>query len=132
MSEKCILVAEDDAVIRRSTINALKPYGYCLLEAVDGEEALEVSTKHHGDIDLLITNVFMPRMHGHELARKIKQDRPNICILIVSGMHEREFPGEAFHLSDSLLKPFAPEELVRKVRALLPPTDLAKHQRSAD
>jgi CheY-like chemotaxis protein len=119
MSEKCILVAEDDAAIRRATINALKPYGYRLLEAADGQEALELSTKHPGDIHLLITNVVMPRMQGHELAQKIKQERPNICVLIVSGLHEREFPREAIHHSDSLLKPFVPEVLVSKVQELL-------------
>jgi len=117
--QKCILVAEDDAIIRRSTINALKPYGYRLLEAVDGLEALEVATEHSGDIHLLITNVVMPRMQGHELARKIKQGRPNIRILIVSGMQEEEFPREAIHYSDSLLKPFVPEVLVSKVQELL-------------
>jgi CheY-like chemotaxis protein len=122
MSEKCILVAEDDATIRRSTINALQPYGYRLLEAVDGQQALELATQHSGDIHLLITNVFMPRMQGHELARKIKQKRPNIRILIVSGMQEAEFPREAIHHSDSLLKPFVPEVLVSKVQELLQST----------
>jgi CheY-like chemotaxis protein len=117
--QKCILVAEDDPVIRHSTINALKPYGFRILEAVDGHKALEVSTKHHGDIHLLITNVVMPRMQGHELAQKIKQVRPNIRILIVSGMQEAEFPREAIHHSDSLLKPFVPEVLVSKVQELL-------------
>jgi CheY-like chemotaxis protein len=119
MSEKCILVAEDDPVIRRITINALRPYGYRLLEAVDGQEALEVSTRHTGDIHLLITNVVMPRMQGHELARKIKQGRPNICIIIVSGMNEAEFRREAIHHLDSLLKPVVPEVLVSKVKQLL-------------
>ena len=117
--QKCILVAEDDAIIRRSTINALKPHGYRLLEAVDGQEALEVAAEHPGDIHLLITNVCMPRMQGHELARRIKQGRPKILILIVSGMQEGGFPREAIHHSDSLLKPFEPEVLVSKVRELL-------------
>ena len=119
MSEKCILVAEDDPIIRRITVNALKPYGYAILQAIDGHEALEISNKYQGHIDLLITNVSMPRMHGHELAQRIKQSRPDICILIVSGFHEREFPPGAVHYADSLLKPFEPDALVGKVKQLL-------------
>jgi two-component system cell cycle sensor histidine kinase/response regulator CckA len=119
MNDKCILVAEDDPVIRRTTVNALKPYGYYILEAIDGHEALEVSTTYEGDIDLLITNVAMPRMHGHELARQIKQHRPHIRILIVSGYQEGEFPPEAVNYSDALVKPVEPEILAHKVNQLL-------------
>jgi CheY-like chemotaxis protein len=119
MSEKCILVAEDDPIMRRTTVSALKPYGYYVLEAIDGQEALEVANKYPGDIDLLITNVSMPRMQGHELARRIKQRRPNIRILIVSGIHEKEFPREAIYHSDALVKPVVPEVLVDKVKQLL-------------
>jgi two-component system, cell cycle sensor histidine kinase and response regulator CckA len=119
MNDKCILIAEDDSIIRRTTVNALKPYGYYILEAIDGHEALEVSRQYEGDIDLLITNVTMPRMHGHELARQIKQHRPDIRILIVSGFHEREFPPEAVNYSDALVKPVEPEIIARKVNQLL-------------
>jgi two-component system, cell cycle sensor histidine kinase and response regulator CckA len=119
MCAKCILVAEDDPHIRRDTVRALRPFGYLVLEAVDGREALELFSQHVTDIDLLITNVRMPRMDGHELARQIKQLRPDVRVLIVSGQHEREFPAEATHHSDSLLKPFEPKALVDKVQRLL-------------
>ncbi len=105
--------------MRRSTVTALTPYGYCLLEAIDGQQALEAANQYPGDIHLLITDVSMPRMRGHELARRIKQHRPNIRILIVSGLHEEEFPPEAIYHSDALVKPVVPEVLVDKVKQLL-------------
>ena len=115
----CILIAEDDAITRRLTVRTLQPHGYVLLQARDGLEALQIAHDHAGDIDLLITNVNMPRMTGHELARIIKIKRPGIRILIVSSQNEANFPPEAIDYSDALLKPVLPTRLVSKVKELL-------------
>jgi two-component system, cell cycle sensor histidine kinase and response regulator CckA len=117
--EHCILIAEDDAITLRLTVRALQPQGYCLLQARDGLEALHIAHGHNGDIDLLITNVNMPEMTGHELARIIKEERPGTRVLIVSGVDEADFPPEAVHHSDALLKPVSPKRLLRKVKELL-------------
>jgi two-component system, cell cycle sensor histidine kinase and response regulator CckA len=119
MNRKCILVAEDDPATLGLTVSSLKPEGYHLLEAGDGLEALSLSEQHPGAIDLLITDLNMPRMTGHELARTIKEARPDIRILIMSGIRENNFPPEAVHHSDALLKPVRPERLVSKVNELL-------------
>ena len=122
MIQPCILVAEDDPVVRRMTIRALEPCGYQLLEAADGHKALTVASQFDGRIDLLISNVNMPRMTGHELAQAIKQARPDICVLIVSSEREEDFPPYAIHHADALLKPVEPRILVEKVRMLLAKT----------
>jgi DNA-binding NarL/FixJ family response regulator len=68
---------------------------------------------------MLVTNVSMPGMNGHELAREVKKLRPEIVVLVVSGQDEREFPPEIHAHADALLKPVEPEALVQKVRELL-------------
>jgi two-component system, cell cycle sensor histidine kinase and response regulator CckA len=60
--DHCILIAEDDAIIRRMTVKILQPCGYCLLQARDGLEALNIAEHHDGEIDLLISDVNMPQM----------------------------------------------------------------------
>lgn len=119
MANRSILIAEDDPIIRRMIVTLLKPDGYDLLEAPDGRHALNLFQEHAGKIDLLITNVNMPELTGHELASKIKQTRPDIPIIIVSSQRERDFPPEAKHHAAALLKPIEPQRLINKVRELL-------------
>jgi two-component system, cell cycle sensor histidine kinase and response regulator CckA len=121
LKSRCILVAEDDPILRYTTVTALSHAGYQVLEAPDGLSALEIAQKEAARIDLLVTNVNMPRMSGHELAREIKKLRADVVVLIVSGQHESEFPPEATAHADALLKPVEPVALVQKVQDLLGP-----------
>jgi two-component system cell cycle sensor histidine kinase/response regulator CckA len=115
----CILVAEDDPILRLVVVRTLSKLGYSLLQASDGMDALQLSEQHREEIDLLITNVHMPRMEGHELARLIKKSRPAIRILIISGDDERDFPPEAHHHCYALMKPVSAELLTSTVRQML-------------
>ena len=117
--EVCILVAEDDTIMRYTTARALSTQGYCVIEAVDGRDALAKEAAYDGHIHVLVTNVKMPQMDGHELAREFKRKRPDVEILIVSGDHEDSFPPEAVHHSDALMKPVDTPTLLRKVDELL-------------
>jgi len=92
---QCILIAEDDTLIRRDSVMTLARLGYQVLEACNGMEAMNVAQQHPETIDLLITNVHMAQMEGHELARIVKTSRPSIKVLIISGDGERNFPSEA-------------------------------------
>ena len=69
---------------------------------------------------MLITNVNMPELTGHQLARQIRLTRPDIRIIIVSGDKEETFPPDAKEHNVALLKPIDPKQLIIKVRALLP------------
>ena len=117
--EVCILVAEDQTISRYTMVRSLSKQGYCVIEAVDGKDALAKVAAYDGHIHLLVTNVRMPNMDGHELARELKRERPDVQILIVSGDHEENFPPEAVHHSDALMKPVDTATLLGKVDQLL-------------
>jgi len=115
-----VLLVEDEEAVRRLARRALSAAGYEVLEAGNGSEALEVS-RAAGGIDVLVTDVVMPRMGGLDLARQLLPERPQLRVLFTSG-----YPNDALQLrdlpgleSDFLPKPFALEELVRRVRTLL-------------
>ena len=86
-----ILLAEDDVGVQFFIWKLLKADGYTVLTAGDGEAGLEASRNHPGPIDLLLTDLEMPRMDGQELYRRIASERPGIKVLMMSGaLAERE------------------------------------------
>jgi len=116
-----ILLVEDAEVVRRLLHEILVRYGYKVLMAREGEEAIRASREFDGTIDLIVTDVVMPRMGGRELAARLLEERPAIKVLYMSGYtgeavskHGILDPGSAF-----LEKPFSPDALARKVRAIL-------------
>jgi hypothetical protein len=112
-----ILVAEDEPAIRATIGQLLKKRGYRVLEAMDGLEALAVAARHPGPIHLLLTDLRMPRLDGHELHRRLNHQRPETRTLFMSGS-----PVAGLHPAAAFLpKPFAPRVLVRKVDELLRP-----------
>ncbi len=80
-----ILVTEDEETVRIFTCEALRTFGYVVLEAVDGVDAMKVCQQHDGPIDLLLTDVVMPRMGGQELATKFVAARPQTRVIFMSG-----------------------------------------------
>ncbi len=118
-NEYCILVAEDDALIRYTTARTLSAQGYRVIEAKDGQNAVERAAKYDGAIHVLITNVRMPNMDGHELARRVKAMIPGVKVLIISAHHEKDFPPEAHSHDFALLKPVMAESVLAKVADLL-------------
>jgi PAS domain S-box-containing protein len=79
------LIAEDDPIIQRMIRSYLKPFGYKLLIAADGKEAIQLSKTYDGDIHILLTDVIMPNMNGQELAYAMQEMRPDIKIIFMSG-----------------------------------------------
>ena len=84
-----ILLVEDEPMVRETGALALRSRGYHVIEAKDGEDALQVATRHKGTIDLLLTDVRMPRMAGHLLAEKLRLARPGVRVLYMSGNADR-------------------------------------------
>jgi CheY-like chemotaxis protein len=116
-----VLLAEDESVIRTLVAAILARDGHAVLEAQNGVEALEVAEAHAGPIDLLLTDVVMPRMGGRELAERLVRLRPETKVLFMSGYPDDELGVEGV-LPDHvafLAKPFTPEGVSRKVRELL-------------
>jgi len=116
-----ILLVEDEAVVRQLVRGVLQMNGFNVIEATNGLEALATSQEYAGPIDLLLTDVVMPRMGGRELAEHLRQMRPATKSLFMSGYTDDAIvhhgvldAGLAF-----IQKPFTPAALIRKVRELL-------------
>jgi two-component system, cell cycle sensor histidine kinase and response regulator CckA len=113
-----VLVVDDEEVLRSYMARVLESEGYAVIEAEDGVEALSLlSRKDTGvTVDLVITDVRMPRMGGRALAANLAQDRTSPPVLFVSGSH---MPSD---VSGPLLrKPFMPADLSAFARELLQP-----------
>ena len=99
-------MADDEELVRKIITAIVHGDGYHLLVASDGLEALELSRRYQGRIDLLISDIQMPRMTGIELATLLAKERPLTKVLLISGSPGQEVP-HGFHF---LAKPFLPGE----------------------
>ncbi|MEE4298200.1 MAG: response regulator, partial [Pseudomonadales bacterium] len=115
----CILVVEDEDAVRRMVCHSLRRAGYRVLEAEDGVVALE-RLAAEPDVDLVLSDVAMPRMDGHELARRLFVEDSTLPILLMSGHATDAGPGAAAAYG-VLAKPFQRQDLLERVRAALEP-----------
>jgi signal transduction histidine kinase/CheY-like chemotaxis protein len=114
-----ILLVEDDGAVRRLARIVLSSAGYHVLDARDGEEAL-VLVAGRKAIDLLISDVVMPGVSGHELSQRLAQRYANMRVLYTSGYTKFATQGSGIDLSAPFLpKPFRPADLLTKVREVL-------------
>lgn len=116
-----ILVAEDEPQVRLATTRMLSDQGYRVLAGENGEDALARARSHDGPIDLLVTDVVMPRMGGVELADRLRQERPGLRVLFVSGYvdRDRDEPEPSRVPGEFMQKPYLPSDLLKRVRGLL-------------
>ena len=117
-----VLVVEDEAGVRALMRKTLEFYGYDVMDAADGLEACKLAESFAEPIDLLLTDLVMPHMSGLELARRIREDRPEIQILYTSGYTEGfiKQDRDREELGNALIeKPFTRTSLARRVRDLL-------------
>lgn len=116
-----LLVVEDEVALLKSTSSLLRSFGYKVLEADSGAEALRISQKVAGEIDLALVDVVMPGVGGVDLARLVLVQRPNIKIVYMSG-----YTGQSVGRSEAfppptlfIMKPFASDDLDRKIQEAL-------------
>ena len=116
-----ILLAEDDAGVRKLTNAVLTKVGYNVVEAVNGVAALSMCKNLEGEIHLLLTDMVMPEMNGPELVRQLAGMRPHMRVLHMSGYTPNAIvQHEVFEERMSFLqKPFTPSALAKKVREVL-------------
>jgi DNA-binding response OmpR family regulator len=125
-----VLLVEDETLVRGLLVRVLSDCGYRVLEARDGVEALAVASAHLEPIDLLVTDVVMPRMGGVALARRLRAVRPGLPVLFVSGHPEERTAGRTREVvsGNFLQKPCAPRDFLARVRETL---DAARSARPA-
>jgi PAS domain S-box-containing protein len=116
-----ILLAEDDSQVRGLTRELLENYGYRVIEAVDGEEAIQLFSAHEDDIRLTILDVIMPRKNGRETYEELRRMKPGLKTLFTSGYSTDIFKSSELEVEGTrfISKPIAPTELLQSVRMLL-------------
>jgi DNA-binding NtrC family response regulator len=119
-----ILVADDDAALRKLTSTVLADFGYHVITASDGMEAIQKFNEHKKSIKLVILDVIMPKKNGKETYQELASLAPGLRAIFMSGYPEglldgKEMQGENMAF---LLKPILPTDMLRKVRQLLDST----------
>ena len=125
--EGTILLVEDEAPLRTLTAETLRRLGYTVLQAGNGLEAIAVSDAHAGAIDILITDIVMPRMGGPELVEQLRQKRMSVRVIFMSGYTEAAALENLKLGADAVLltKPFSTEMLARRVSEFCKPASKA-------
>ncbi len=116
---EAVLVVEDQAEVRRLMVRILREKGFRVLEASSGADALLLAEDIGDRLELLVTDVVMPRVSGLELARKLRQRFPELRVLLVSGFTPRSLGEAGGDDAFTLDKPFTPLQLVSAVRTAL-------------
>ena len=118
--EGLVLLAEDDRSVRRLVVSELTRRGFTVLEAEDGSSALEIFQREKGRIDVLVTDVVMPRMNGADLAKAAGRIRPGVKILFISGHPERAGTGiDPTGVTNLLMKPFTADTLAARIKEMI-------------
>ncbi|HVH72910.1 MAG TPA: ATP-binding protein, partial [Candidatus Dormibacteraeota bacterium] len=127
-----VLLVEDEADVRTLTCDFLQAAGYQVLTAADGEEGLDIGRRFRDEIDILLTDVVMPRMRGPELATLLKRLLPELKVVYMSGYTEEFSEGARLLEGASFLqKPFSRDTLLRQVHDTLKEKPAEKFERPA-
>lgn len=121
-NNETILLVEDESEVRKLAAEFLRAYGYTILEAQHGVDALSICIKHQGPIDLMLTDMVMPEMNGHELAQKhLKPMKPRMKVLYMSGYTDDAFVrnGVLEKGVNFVQKPFSLVNLAKQIREIL-------------
>jgi PAS domain S-box-containing protein len=124
-----ILLVEDEEDVRYLVRHMLRSEGYSVIEAMDQTQAIDFCRQPDEKIDLVLTDVVMPNMSGPELADRLRELRPDVKVLFMSGYPRDKFEetqkrGEAFHF---IQKPLSPKTLAAKVRGILDEVTQEEH-----
>lgn len=120
MQNNCILVVDDEQRMRKLIKDFLKAKGYSILEAEDGEKALEIFEENKNKISLILLDVMMPKLDGWSVLRQIRQtSKVPIMMLTARGEEQDELFGFELGVDEYIAKPFSPKILVARVDAII-------------
>lgn len=120
MENNCVLIVDDEARMRKLIRDFLKVKGFSILEAEDGEKAIEVFEKNKNKISIILLDVMMPKLDGWSVLRQIRQEsKVPIIMLTARGEEQDELFGFELGVDEYISKPFSPKILVARVEAIL-------------
>ena len=120
MVNDCILIVDDEQRMRKLIKDFLVAKGFSILEAEDGEKALEVFAENKNKISLILLDVMMPKLDGWSVLRQIRQEsKVPIIMLTARGEEQDELFGFELGVDEYISKPFSPKILVARVEAIL-------------
>ena len=118
--DNCILIVDDEARMRKLIKDFLQAKGFSILEAEDGEKALEMFEENKSKINLILLDVMMPKLDGWSVLRQIRQNsKVPIIMLTARGEEQDELFGFELGVDEYISKPFSPKILVARVEAIL-------------
>jgi two-component system cell cycle sensor histidine kinase/response regulator CckA len=119
--DETILLVEDSKTVRDLVLRYLENHGYTVIDAESGVEALRIAAAHPGRIDLLITDVVLPKIDGHELAMQLVEARPETAVIYMSGFSDDALSRHGVDAGDLTMiqKPFTQQQLLSEVRRVL-------------
>ena len=124
-----ILVVDDEQRMRKLIKDFLTASGYSILEAEDGEKALEIFQENKNKIDLILLDVMMPKLDGWSVLRQIRQEsKVPIIMLTARGEEQDELFGFELGVDEYISKPFSPKILVARIQAILKRTTTEKQE----
>jgi signal transduction histidine kinase/ActR/RegA family two-component response regulator len=120
-NQERILLVEDESTLRNILHKALNEFGYLVHEAENGQEAIKVFEKHKHQIDLVITDLGMPKMNGRELHKHIKMANPDMKVIIATGYLEQELKDQLIKagVSEFINKPFNIKSILETIHNVL-------------
>ena len=127
--DNTILVVDDESRIRKLVKDFLVQKGYKIMEAGDGEEALNIFNENQNKINLILLDVMMPKLDGWSVLRQIRQEsKVPIIMLTARGEEQDELFGFELGVDEYISKPFSPKILVARVEAILKRTNQDKKE----
>ena len=114
-----ILLVDDEQSVRSIVMKILRRANYNVLEAQNGEEALRIADTHSGQIDLVVTDMFMPGMRGPEVVQGLLPKRPGLRVLFMSGYADQDARTSIPEGANFLNKPFSAQDLATAVESAL-------------
>lgn len=129
MVNNCVLIVDDELRMRKLIKDFLSAKGYSILEAEDGEKALEVFKNNKNKISLILLDVMMPKLDGWSVLRQIRQDsKVPIIMLTARGEEQDELFGFELGVDEYISKPFSSKILVARVEAILKRTNKSEKE----
>ena len=116
---KTILVVDDEAIVRKTMSVIFQWVGYQVVAASDGRQAWELFTRYAPELALMIVEIALPRVSGHELVERLPTLVPRIPVLFITTMGDYEVPDEVMGPFPVLHKPFKADVLISEAKALI-------------